>query len=159
MDDAPTTGTVTVSIDPDAIRERNDAARQMVSDLCHQRREWMMSIPARRDYDPDLVISASLQDVRKLLLAYESVKERADQAEADLDEIKPLYVQKRQQIRDLASALATAVAQNQQITTALQALYDDWPGPLTEAMKTAQTVLQEASAALPARDGMEGTER
>jgi len=27
------------------IQERNGAARQMVSDLCHQRREWILSIP------------------------------------------------------------------------------------------------------------------
>jgi hypothetical protein len=84
MSEAPITGTVTLTFDLDAMIERNDAARQMVSDLCHQRREWMMSIPARRDYDPDLVISASLQDVPKLLLAYEATKERAKRAEAAL---------------------------------------------------------------------------
>lgn len=72
----PITGTVTITFDPAAIIDRNDAARQMVSDLCHGERDWIMSIPARRDWDPDLIISASLRDVRTLLLAYESMKEQ-----------------------------------------------------------------------------------
>ena len=43
-----------------------DAAHRMVSALCQPRgsagtREWIMSIPARPDYDPDLVISAGLR--------------------------------------------------------------------------------------------------
>lgn len=53
-------------------RGRYDAARKMVSALCQPRgsaeaRSWIMSIPARPDQDPDLVISASLADVPKLL--------------------------------------------------------------------------------------------
>ena len=47
--------------------KRYEAARQMVRDLCNRRRDWMMSIPARPDYDPDLVIDASLNDVPKLV--------------------------------------------------------------------------------------------
>ncbi len=42
------------------LRDAND----MVHNLCRPRgtvmaREWMMSIPARPDYDPDLVIGAA----------------------------------------------------------------------------------------------------
>lgn len=48
------------------IKARYDAATQMVSDLDQRKREWIMSIPARRDYDPDLVIAASLADVPRL---------------------------------------------------------------------------------------------
>ena len=52
----------------DEIKARYDAAHQMISDLCKPRRsegarEWIMSIPARPDYDPDLVISDSLKDI------------------------------------------------------------------------------------------------
>jgi hypothetical protein len=50
-----------------AIAERELAAHAMISDLCHRRREWIMSIPARPDHDPDLVIGASLRDVLRLL--------------------------------------------------------------------------------------------
>lgn len=39
------------------------------------------------------------------------------------------------------AALAAAAARSEQLTTALQALYDDWPGPLTEAVKQAQEAL------------------
>lgn len=42
---------------------------------------------------------------------------------------------------ELRSALAVAAARNEQLATALQALYDDWQGPLTEAVKQAQEVL------------------
>ena len=54
-------------IDPAAVRQRCEAAMQMVSDLCDGKRNWMMSIPARPDYDPDLVIAAALADIPKLL--------------------------------------------------------------------------------------------
>lgn len=50
-----------------AIEERHKLARQMVSDLCEGRREWIMRIPAEPDYDPDLVIAASLADIPKLI--------------------------------------------------------------------------------------------
>ena len=56
-------------IDAVAVRGRCEAAMQMISDLCDGKRNWMMSIPARPDYDPDLVISAALADIPKLLEA------------------------------------------------------------------------------------------
>lgn len=40
--------------------ERIDRAHRMVSDLCTRKRDWMMSIPARPDYDPDFVIGDGL---------------------------------------------------------------------------------------------------
>ena len=53
------------------IRERLNKANEMISALCIPKnskgtREWIMSIPAKPDYDPDLVISASLRDVREM---------------------------------------------------------------------------------------------
>lgn len=56
-------------IDAAAVRQRCEAAMQVVSDLCTGKRNWMMSIPARPDYDPDLVIGAALADIPKLLKA------------------------------------------------------------------------------------------
>jgi hypothetical protein len=50
-----------------AIEARNTAAQNMVSDLCQGRRDWMMSIPARPDHDPDLVIGISQRDVPALI--------------------------------------------------------------------------------------------
>lgn len=50
-----------------AIGHRLIAAQQMVSDLCHGRREWIMSIPVRPERDPDTVIAASLRDVTACL--------------------------------------------------------------------------------------------
>lgn len=45
---------------PDVLDAEYEAANKMVSDLNQGQREWMMSIPARPDYDPDLVISTAL---------------------------------------------------------------------------------------------------
>jgi hypothetical protein len=42
-------------------KTKSGAAHAMISDLCHRRREWVMSIPAREDYDPDLVIGGALR--------------------------------------------------------------------------------------------------
>src|SRR5690606_5584763 len=54
------------------IRERRDRAFDMISALCRPKgspgsREWIMSIPARPDHDPDLVIGAALKDIDALL--------------------------------------------------------------------------------------------
>ena len=56
--------------DWEAVLKRCEAANQMISDLCQRRREWqLMSIPARPGHDPDLVISAALADIPKLIAA------------------------------------------------------------------------------------------
>ena len=63
-------------------RSRLEAAHKMVSDLCHRRREWVMSIPARPDYDPDLVIGLALRKGDRLADALEAAHRRAVEAEA-----------------------------------------------------------------------------
>ena len=65
--------------DVEAIHQRLQRATAMVSSLCRPRgtegaREWIMSIPARPDHDPDLVIDASLRDVRHLLAENEILR-------------------------------------------------------------------------------------
>lgn len=45
---------------------------QMIDDLCHGRRKWMMSIPAQPDYDPDLVIAVALQKARNYIQRQEN---------------------------------------------------------------------------------------
>ena len=74
--------------DLDAMEARGEAAHKLVCDLCRPRgaagaREWMMSIPARPEYDPDLVIGAALSDI-PALIAYvrklEAVAEAARSA-------------------------------------------------------------------------------
>ena len=49
------------------IQQRHEAACQVVNELCSGDRKWLMSIPARPEYDPDLLISASLNDIPALL--------------------------------------------------------------------------------------------
>ena len=55
-------------------------ASKMVHDLCRSRadaqhREWLMSIPARPDYDPDLVIGAALCRIPHLIAHIRALKE------------------------------------------------------------------------------------
>lgn len=62
----------------DEVQRRNEAAMDMVVALCLPRgapgaREWLMSIPARLDYDPDLVISESLKDIPRLCRAVQEL--------------------------------------------------------------------------------------
>ena len=45
-------------------------AMVVVDDLCQGRRKWTMSIPARPDHDPDLIIMEAL---RKAKVAMESL--------------------------------------------------------------------------------------
>lgn len=37
--------------------ELSDRVHQWIVDLCSQKRSWVMSIPARPDHDPDILIS------------------------------------------------------------------------------------------------------
>lgn len=65
----------------------------MVADLCKpkthpEHRDWTMSIPARPDYDPDLVIRDSLDDIPKLLERLEAAEARAERAEAALRDVR-----------------------------------------------------------------------
>ena len=46
-----------------------DAAQKVVNELCDGTRTWTLSIPARVDHDPDLVISAALEAARAELAA------------------------------------------------------------------------------------------
>lgn len=62
------------SVDVDAIRARCEAAQQIVRDLCEGRRRWTMSVPARPDDDPDLVIGGVLHRVPALLDALAAVE-------------------------------------------------------------------------------------
>jgi hypothetical protein len=57
------------------IRDRVNKARKMVSDLCNKRREWIMSIPADRERDPDLVIADGLDAVEDLLEMIEEMRD------------------------------------------------------------------------------------
>lgn len=86
LDLAEQVGRRSTTIDVQAIKERNASARGMVTALNlpyrhPQAREWLMSIPARPDYDPDLIISASLHDVGDLL-------DKVAELEAEVERLK-----------------------------------------------------------------------
>src|SRR5690554_3103275 len=61
-----------IDMSVEALRQRNEKAHEMVTALCKPRgtegsREWIMSIPARPDDDPDLVIGQALNDAKRLI--------------------------------------------------------------------------------------------
>lgn len=49
----------------DDVFEKIAAASAMVAALCEGNRQWFMSIPARVDHDPDLVISNALHSAKE----------------------------------------------------------------------------------------------
>lgn len=69
------------------IQQSLKAAREMVHALCQPRgtkggRRWVMSIPARRDYDPDLVISKALGDAYGMIERIEELEKTCADLEA-----------------------------------------------------------------------------
>jgi hypothetical protein len=49
------------------VNDKIRRAMDMVSALCNGSREWIMSIPARVDHDPDIVISEALREAREYI--------------------------------------------------------------------------------------------
>jgi hypothetical protein len=60
-------GTWKVLLSSSAVITKIDAAIAMVSALCDGSQRWTMSVPARPDSDPDLVIAGALQAARDLI--------------------------------------------------------------------------------------------
>lgn len=67
-----------------SVNQKIEAALELVSALCKPRgtpgaREWVMSIPARPDYDPDIVISDALRaasdEIARLRKALEKIQQ------------------------------------------------------------------------------------
>lgn len=86
-------------LDLEAIKGRLEAAIQMVSDLCHKRREWIMSIPLREGYDPDVVIGASQGDFRKLIASLGDCRKLIERVE----ELEREEKESRREIREMAA--------------------------------------------------------
>ena len=77
---------MTTTPDLDAIERRRDKAQQTVADLCQGKIEWIMSIPAQRERDPDLIIAAALKDEKDLLAAYRAQQQRIAELEAQIEQ-------------------------------------------------------------------------
>lgn len=74
------------AVDIEAVQSRHDAARKMVNALCKPRgtegaKEWVMRIPAEPEYDPDLVIGASVSDIPRLIRELQWYRDRDRVAE------------------------------------------------------------------------------
>jgi hypothetical protein len=67
-----------------ALVERLDRAYDVVSALSQGRERWTMSVPARPDADPDLVIGGALSAAKS---AIEALQARAEAAERERDEM------------------------------------------------------------------------
>lgn len=120
----------------------------MADDLDLDELRRLTTIPAPREvhqtgssvYSVDEREYKRWKAARRLLVeAVPALIFRVDQLQAELTGAKIFWT-------DAHERAEQAEARNEQLTAALQALYDDWPGPLTEAVKQAQIAL-----ALPAR--------
>ena len=97
------------------IEARKTAAFDMVISLCknrdeYGRRDWIMSIPARPDYDPDLVIGSSLHDIPDLIAALREERERSAKAIALLNAMVN-HLTTQQEIEDAQAMVAAAKAE------------------------------------------------
>src|SRR5689334_8158557 len=63
-------------------------ASATISDLCHKRKRWVMSIPARRDEDPDLILGDAVQNCQRLARAHLELLDLNDQDAKELRLIK-----------------------------------------------------------------------
>lgn len=59
----------------DELIAKIDKASQTVRELCNGTRKWIMSIPARIDYDPDIIISDALYSAKAALQTPQSTVE------------------------------------------------------------------------------------
>jgi hypothetical protein len=68
-----------------AIEARRDMAVQHISDICHRRRRWTMTIP-RRDDDRDSLFGDLCRDVKTLLAERTTIRNRNRHLQAALDD-------------------------------------------------------------------------
>lgn len=127
--------------DMNKVKERLEAAMKMVSDLCNKSKEWIMSIPARPDIDPDLVIAASQRDCKYLI---ERVEELERKLGAAVDEATEQSMQryhlrdKLHRYRDLAEKLNNTLPRIAQV-------FDGWHNDGTAWSDWDESVRKEVS--------------
>lgn len=68
----------------DAIEKRREAADNLNAQLCDGTRRWVMSIPARPGYDPDLVFSDTAKDTERLVAALNEARKRLRETNTNL---------------------------------------------------------------------------
>lgn len=78
------------------IERKIKAGLDMVTALCAPKysegsRAWIMSIPARPDYDPDLVIAAGLQAGRDALVLHSELIEALEKCMPFIDDSEDVY--------------------------------------------------------------------
>lgn len=100
--------------DREAARRAIDTAHQMVAALCEGAREWVMSIPARPDHDPDLIIADGLEAGKKALSEIDRLRKEREDLVAAVNE----HFRMRNEYRDRASR---AEAKVEEMAKALRA--------------------------------------
>lgn len=115
MSDAPND---TAPVDVGAVLARVERARKEISDLCHGRRKWTMSVPVQLDRDSDIVFADVTCDAVRLCAEMERLRtenaaqSRVCDAARELvaywtDETPPAGVRILFAMRELRAALAS----------------------------------------------------
>lgn len=120
-------------LDPEreaAIRARLVKAHEVVSDLCHGRRRWTMSVPAREDHDPDLLVGAALRDADALLAGLTATREALARCEGERDEIQRWRnedtLRNTEALADLAQRAEAAERERDSERREREAVHDIW---------------------------------
>jgi hypothetical protein len=102
----------------DGLEHKVQAAREMIHNLCSPRfaaehREWEMSIPARPDYDPDLVIADAIRVLEAQLIATRAELRKCEMEKKAALGMEAVYLKSWQECRE---ELADAIAQIANLT-------------------------------------------
>lgn len=66
-------------------QEHLNAAQDMLHALCNGERRWVMSIPARPDYDPDIIFGKALTSLSALIAVNERLEAEAKELRAQVE--------------------------------------------------------------------------
>lgn len=98
------------------IKQRVEAALQMVIALCKPKgtagaRDWIMSIPARRDHDPDLVIGDALQDAREALAALAESQATISDKDLELEAAYKIFYRQKNELEQAEATIQRQAAE------------------------------------------------
>ena len=96
------------TLDLEAVEAQIERANGAVRALCHGEQRWTMSVPARPEEDPDLVIGQALHAAERLVVECRRLREREAEARRIIEQALASDEAQRAEIARLAEVLEAA---------------------------------------------------